>query len=290
MMMAHQLSEAPLDELSLETLSRSRHLLNRLINPLRNHVLPAPFLRWVTRRSRSPLVQESNLRPGGWRSMEIIYENAEPLDYVDRLAVRYNPLSIEARNRRRLVSGKLTDLICEHASQGPVTLLGVGAGPGRHVQEAIVNSRIDPQAISAFLVDLDDDAFEYGRQLARRNGIEACLHFLCGDARRIRDVLPSVSPQIVKLIGLIEYLSDAEVRVLLRALHQIMPAGGTLLTHGLVDTCHTGPFLARTFNLRLKQRTAADIHRLLEDCGFAPRECVETPLKVYPIVVALKPT
>src|SRR5207253_1774052 len=110
-----------------------------------------------------------------------------------------------------------------------------GAGPGRHVQSAIVDSRIEPARVSAYLIDLDDDAFGYGRALSERLGIAQSVHFLRGDARRIRECLPDVSADIVKLVGLAEYLSDAQLSELLAALREVMAPGASLLTHGLVD-------------------------------------------------------
>src|SRR5262249_45937815 len=165
---------------------------------------PAAWLRGRLRCSRSPLVAESFARPGGWRSMEIIYRNAEPVDWFDRQALRDNPISMAARNRRRIVTRKIAELIARYGDRSAVTIVGVGAGPGRHVQTAIVESGIDPARISAYLVDLDDDAFEYGRLLAARFEISRCVNFVKGDARRIREVLPAVAANIIKIVGLAE--------------------------------------------------------------------------------------
>ena len=51
--------------------------------------------------SRSPLIAETFRRPGSWQSMRIIYENAKPVDFMDRMALKNNPISVETRNRRR---------------------------------------------------------------------------------------------------------------------------------------------------------------------------------------------
>jgi SAM-dependent methyltransferase len=274
-------AEAPLECPSI--LQRAGYLIG---NPLKNFLLPAGWLRRQLRRSRSPLVAESFARPGGWRSMEIVYRNAPAVDWFDRQALCDNPISMAARNRRQIITEKIATLIADYGRESAVAIIGVGAGPGRHVQTAIVDSGIDRARISAYLIDLDDDAFEYGRALAGRLGIARCIHFLRGDARRIRETLPDISAQIVKVVGLAEYLSDTQLVELFRALREVVVPGGSLITHGLVDAHGTGRFLARMFNLRHTQRTERHMTALLKVAGFRVVECVVEPAHVYPIITA----
>ncbi|MGE5193644.1 MAG: class I SAM-dependent methyltransferase family protein [Deltaproteobacteria bacterium] len=273
---------------SLESPSLRQRAGYLLVNPWKNFLLPAGWLRKRLRRSRSPLVAESFVRPGGWRSMEIIYRNQEPVDWFDRQALRDNPISMAARNRRLIVTQKIAALIARYGRESPVTIVGVGAGPGRHVQTAIVDSGIDPARVRAHLIDLDDDAFEYGRALAARFEIDGCVRFIKGDARRIRETLPDVAAQIVKAVGLVEYLSDTQFVEMFRALRDILVPGGALVTHGLVDAHGTGPFLARMFDLRHKQRTERHMTALLTIAGFRVAECVIEPVGVYPIITAVR--
>ena len=274
-------AEAALESPSM--LQRAGYLLG---NPLKNFLLPAGWLRRQLKLSRSPLLAESFVRPGGWRSMEIVYRNATAVDWFDHQALRDNPMAMAARNRRKIITRKITHLIGDYGRASAVTIVGVGAGPGRHVQSAIVNSDIDPARITAYLIDLDDDAFDFGRALAGRLGIARCIHFLRGDARRIRETLPDVRAQIVKVVGLAEYLSDAQLVELFRALREVVAPEGSLITHGLVDAHGTGRFLARMFNLRHTQRTERHMTALLKVAGFRVAECVVEPAHVYPIITA----
>ena len=277
--------EPPVSLESPSALQRTGYLL---VNPWKNYLLPAGLLRKRLRQSPSPLVAESFVRPGGWRSMEIIYRNQEPVDWFDRQALRDNPISMAARNRRRIVTQKIAALIARYGKASNVTLVGVGAGPGRHVQTAIVESGIDPTRVSAFLIDLDDDAFEYGRALATRLEIDRCMHFIKGDVRQIRDSLPDVEAHVLKAVGLVEYLTDAQVVELFRALRNILVPAGSLITHGLIDAHGTGPFLARVFNLRHHQRSQRHMTALLKVAGFRVAECVTEPVGVYPIITAVR--
>jgi ubiquinone/menaquinone biosynthesis C-methylase UbiE len=219
--------------------------------------------------------------------MEITYRNDEPVDLVDRMALRSNPIAMAARNRRRIVTARLAALIARYGETAPVTVLGVGAGPGRHVQTAILDSGIDPGRVTAYLIDRDDDAFDYGRALAARLEISSSVHFVKGDAVRIRQTLPDVAAQVVKVIGLAEYLNDAELVALLAALRDVMAPNGSLITHGLVDVYRTARFLARVFNLRHHKRNARKMTTLLEASGFRIVDCVTEPVGVHPIITAV---
>lgn len=219
--------------------------------------------------------------------MEIIYRNHEPLDWFDRQALRDNPISMAARNRRRIVTARLAELIREYGERGPVSLLGIGAGPGQHLQHALVDSAVPSTQASIWLVDLDPDAFGYGRRLAASLGIPGAVHFLQGDARAIRDVLPGTRMEIVKLVGLVEYLSDREVSELLRSLRGIISRGGALVTHGLTDPHGCSRFLERVFGLRHWKRSARQMSALLKASGFQVVNCVTEPVGVYPILTAM---
>lgn len=273
----------------LEALSIAQRTRGLLLNPWKNFLLPARILqRWMG-STPSPLVAESFLRPGGWRSMELVYANAQPLDWLDRLALCDNPMSMASRNRLRIVVARLASLIARYAAEAPVTVLAVGAGPGRHVQTAITNSGVESGRVTAHLINLHDDAFAYGRALSRRLGIEDRIHFHQGDARRIREILPDRAVQVVKLVGIVEYLTDAKFLELLGAVRGIMAPGATLVTHGLVDPHGGARFRARVFHLRHRQRTARQMQSLLSFAGFGPIECATEPVGIYPILTAVRP-
>ena len=115
----------------LESPSMIRRLGWMMTNPWKNTLLPAAFLRWLLSRSRSPLIAESLARPGGWRAMEIIYAQAPAVGWLDRQALHDSAVCMAARNRRRIVTGILTQLLAGTPTDFPITMLGIGAGPIR---------------------------------------------------------------------------------------------------------------------------------------------------------------
>lgn len=274
------------DGLKFEVLPTAQCILMSVLDPLRNHLLPASLLKRIANRSHSPLIQETIARPGGWRSMNIVYANQRPIDWMDRLAVRYNPISMDTRNRRKLVTAKLTEIIKGVTSERPIHLLGIGAGPGLQLQDSVVRSGLTADQVRIWLIDRDADAFSYGRQCAHERGLERSVEFLQGDAREIRAVLPNVVPHVIKIVGLLEYLNDDHALRLFTAMRDVIHPDGKLLTHGLVDRYKSGVFLSRAFGLKHVQRTASDVQQLLSSAGFKTTGVFETPMQIYPVVVA----
>ncbi|QDV53110.1 class I SAM-dependent methyltransferase family protein [Gimesia fumaroli] len=272
----------------LEAMPLSLRIGGWVANPYKNYLLPVTWLQRLLKSSQSELLAETFRRPGGWRTMEMMYRNREPVDSLDRQALQDNPIARASRNRLQLVTQKLMELMRQYAETEKVTVVGVGAGPGRHVQTAISRLNFNADQIAAYLIDLDDDAFEYGHHFSQQLGIADGIHFLQGDARQIHKVLPEVKPHIVKLIGLVEYLDDAQFSELLGALHKVMLPGGTLITHGLVDPYNGSPFLKRVFGLQHVKRSANDIKRLLESAGFRTLDQITEPMQIYPVITVVK--
>ena len=277
-----------LAEQAFEVPSSGQQFGYRILNPFKNVLIPSALLRALMRSSRSKLIEESFISPGGWRSMELLYRNAAPVDWLDRQALRDNPISMAARNRRKVVTNKLVQLINDQPSDEHVTLLGIGSGPGWHIQTAIADSKIEDSRVTAYLVDLADDAFSYGQLIASHFGIADSVQFLMGDARKIDETLPGVHVNIVKLVGIIEYLNDEQLTELLTAVRDVMVPEGRLLTHGLVDRYGTAPFLARVFNLQHRQRDDKALTEILTRCGFRILECEYEPSGIHPIVIAAR--
>ncbi|MDA0834169.1 MAG: class I SAM-dependent methyltransferase family protein [Planctomycetota bacterium] len=281
---AHDNSIIP--TLDVETISPSQRFVSALMNPWKNRLLPAGVLRRLLKNSKSPLLAESFQRPGGWRSMQIIYRNDPPVDWFDDQALRTNPVSIASRNRCRIVIQKLSRAIAEIERGIPVNVVGIGSGPGVQIQSAIVNSGIDVDRVTAYLIDLDDDARDFGESVAEQLGLEGCVHFRTGDARQISNVLPDIQAHIAKLVGIVEYLNDEQLLTMLKAVASIMVPNGVLVTHGMVDALNTSRFLTRVFDLTHQHRSAEHMIGLLESAGFRCTDCTVEPTGTYPILTA----
>lgn len=276
-----------IDGIEYEVLTPAQVWVKRLlINPIMNYVLPKSLIMYGIEKSRSQLLKESVLRPGGWRSMEISYDNNPHADWVDRIALKFSTLPMSLRNRRKLVSKVICDLIHKYADEGHVNILGVGAGTGTNVMYGMKMS--GKKNVSAHLIDLDSDAFEYGQNLCKKYGLhEDAVSFIEGDAVDIKSTV-KIAPQIVKLVGIIEYLTDDQVLALLKVSSDALPKGGSILSHSITPNHGVDRFTRRIFNLQLRYRSDKRVMELLQQSGFGNFRVWHEPLGVYSIIVGEK--
>lgn len=273
------------DGLEYEVYSQRELLIRNLTNPIRN-LVPTWCLRRLMQRSKSPVIQEMFQRPGGWRAIELCYKNAPPVDWLDKIAVKSNVMAMANRNRRKYVVRQISRLLQDHAHRPLVNVLGIGAGPGLHIQDAIVRAGLKPESVQGCIVDLDPGAFAHGEEQAKLRGLSGRIRYIQGDARDVRTLLPDTRFHVVKVIGLIEYLSDAEVRELFRVIHGVMHEDGEILTHGIQDPYNGGALMRRTLGLKHIYRSGEQVQALLTEAGFADTRITHIPLRMYPMLQA----
>ncbi|MDD5557515.1 MAG: class I SAM-dependent methyltransferase family protein [bacterium] len=275
-----------IDGIRYETLPLIQRIVNRaVINPLINYIVPARVLRDFLRGSGSPLVLESIMRPGGWRAMKITYENGEPTGFVDRRILKDAILTLSARNRRRMAVRSIGKLIERYSTGGDVHIVGIGTGPGFNVLEAMVDAKTD--RVFAYCIDEDTDAFSFGEKLAERMGLRGRVRYIAGNAINLEHLL-DVVPHIVKMVGILEYLTDDQVRALLRVSHRALPRGGSVLVNSMISSHGVDRYLRRVFNWHLNYRSPEAIMRLFEESGFGNCSVRSDPLGVYGIIDASK--
>jgi len=268
-----------ISDIKFERHGTARRALKALvIDPVANY-LPAGLFKAMLRFGKSELAAANWADPGGWRSMVISY-GGRPKKLADRLLVGGGTMPMALRNRKRLGSRILARLIGESPSN-PVHVLCLGAGPGQIITDAMLEAGRDARAT---LVDLSSDAFEYGRELARGKGLLEKMRFVIGDAREVKTMLDQ-APDVVKMIGICEYLSDDQIVLIAQSVAAIMPAGGAIVCNSLSKAHGTDRFFRRVFGLHMNHRSPRQMQELMNQAGFAGFESVPEPLGVYHVIV-----
>jgi hypothetical protein len=250
-----------------------------LVNPMANY-LPAGWLRGLLRFGKSELAAANWGDPGGWRSMVITYE-ATPRRLAAKVLGRAGAMPVALRNRRRLAGAVLADQIDRSPSPAPHVLC-LGAGPGYIIADALLKAR---KCAHATLVDLSGEAFEFGQRHARQLGLADRMTFIQGDARDIHALLDQ-PPDVVKMLGLCEYLTDEQIVTIVTAIAGSTPPGTPLVTNTLSAAHGTDRFFRRVFGLHMNHLDACAIGRLLNQAGFEQTEALAEPLGVYHVIVA----
>lgn len=256
-----------------------RALGKAFFNPIAN-VLPPAMLRAALKFGKSELALANWKDPGGWRSMVISY-NGRPHQLADKILVSGGKMSRALRNRRRLAGAVIAKLIDESARK-PAHVLCLGAGPGHIISDALCKAK---SPATATLVDISSDAFAYGQELSRKLGLADRMKFILGDAREVKGMLAQ-PPDVVKMLGLCEYLTDEQIRSIVRAIAEVMPKGSAIVTNSLSDAHGTDPFFRRVFGLNMIYRTPRQLQELIEPSGFGDYQLLAEPLGVYSVMVA----
>jgi SAM-dependent methyltransferase len=247
-----------------------------LIDPLANY-LPASLFRGLLKFGKSEMAAANWADPGGWRSMVISY-NARCPQIADKVLIGQGVMAMALRNRRKLTARLLRQFI--EAGTPPVHVLCLGAGPGHIIVEALATAKVRGEAT---LVDLNSDAFEYGRALAEQNGVADRVRFIQGDVRDVRSMLDK-PPAVVKMIGICEYLTDEQIVGIASAVREVMPPGSPIVFNNLTMRHGNDRFFRRVLGLHMYHRSVAELTALMRQAGFDGFEVHDEPLGVYSVI------
>lgn len=285
-------SSTAISATALETLSGAESVLAKLKAPFLDWLIPAAALKSVIFRSRSPLVKAQREGPGGWRAMELVYQNAAPVDWIDRMALTGNAYARAARNRRKVVIQLLTKLVDEvpsRSEQDPIVILNLGSGTGTHVRSVLAELAGKGPAVRGILLDRNAEGLAEGQRLAANAGLLHSIQCLQGDAREFERLCPGVKPDIIEIIGLIEYLSDQELAVMFQCAAALLRPGGAIIVNAMRDTHGGARLFERVFRLRMTMRDTATMSRALSVAGFRVTETITEPVRIHTLIVARKP-
>lgn len=267
------------NDIQFERVGLVRKVMRRaIINPLANY-LPASWLKALLKYGESELAQANWDDPGGWKSMVVSYHGC-PEKLADKLLVGLGAMSMALRNRRRLAGRILTKLI-EETGRDEVYVLCLGAGPGQIIIDAMQAARC---ATYATLVDLSSDAFDYGKQLSESCGLLERMRYIQGDVRDIGDMLDH-RPDVVKMLGICEYLTDEQIVDIAKAVAKLMHPGSSIVFNSISYAHGNDRFLRRVFGLHMNHRSPQQLQDLMAQAGFKDFMAYQEPLGVYQVIV-----
>jgi len=269
-------------DLEFERIGPLRRALKRyLIHPFGNY-FPAAAIRTALRVLRSELAHANWTDPGGWQSMVISYQDRRKR-IADKLLCTLGTIPMALRNRRKLAARVLARLIDQAAGEPPQVLC-LGAGPGHIISDALRQSH---RSAHATLVDLNAEACEYGRRLAHSDGHGEKMRFILGDILHVGTMLDR-PPDVVKMLGICEYVPDGPLGDILRTVSDVMPPGSTIVFNSLSDAHGTDRFFRRVFGLHMIHREPEALQALMRPAGFGDFVALPEPLGVYHVIIGHK--
>jgi SAM-dependent methyltransferase len=171
----------------------------------------------------------------------------------------------------------------------PLQVLSIAGGSSRSIIQTIVDLRIDgwELAVEVVILDKDRSALDVGACVAREAGVSSHFRWLCGSAQNLGTLLPEARFDIIEVVGLVDYFSDARIIRLLKDARTVMTDGAVLIAANVMPNSEM-PFVHKTGWPRMVYRTPSVFRRLFDACGFAETEFVVEPLKVHCIAIARK--
>lgn len=269
--------------LKLEKSSWFDSLLKTLIiNPVLNFIFGPSVVGFFKKVTRNQIL--ANLHgPGSWQSMLAHYD-AAPKSMFDFMIDRYIAFPSALRNRQKLVVSALTQLIEAYGKNEPVNLLAIGCGSANNILKAIKLEKSKLNGLKAQLFDFNEDALIEGRSKARELGLEKDVDFVCSDANHVEEKV-AAPPQIVKMIGLIEYLSDENVIRLFQSIKKFRSPASSILISSIEPRHGIERFLRRTLNFNLNYRSPEKLKQLLSGIGYTKFNTFSEPTGIFNVIV-----
>lgn len=172
--------------------------------------------------------------PGGFATYPVHNPDVRNLsdghrvDYVTRNLFRHTPDAIGLRSRAYAMTWYIYARFGKR--KDPVRWLSIAAGTGQPTFDATRLFAIPPKL---YLTDVNSEILTFARRLSKKYGLtddQLTTDTLdVSDRKALKTKLKEVNPDVVEMMGLMEYLDDQAAVTLMRALLPSLPKGAVFL-------------------------------------------------------------
>lgn len=268
--------------MELEYPSKLQRNIKRVIDPIVNNV--PPFLMKALLGFRCETARLNWKDPGGWKTM-LMYYDKDSKYLADIIITKCSYIGMGLRNRRKIAAKAIADCLNKSNKIDPHVVC-LGAGPGTIISDALHMCN-KPDAV-ATLVDKNPDSFEYARERARHLGLENRMKWITTDATTTAGWILEKDTDILKMIGICEYLSDEKIISILSDASSFMPTGAKVVINSISNVHGNDKFFRRVLGINLIYRTPKQIIELVESCGFSWYMLQQEPTGIFDVIVLEK--
>lgn len=231
------------------------------------------------------------LRRGGgtWRALQALYENHAAQNGSGRFNRFWcNLRNAQAvRNRLRIVKRELPAVI-RGLGKTEVRILEVAAGSAIGLLETMATLQAEGITVCALLLDLDPTALEYSSALAERMGLGNQVQTICDNAARVLRVASTFKPDVIEMVGFLDYFSDERARKLFRHIWTSLPEYGRFVTANIMPNSEAFVVHGLFRWPAMVYRTPAALRSLLDEAKFIHIQTYTEPLGIHTLAVAEK--
>jgi len=199
--------------------------------------------------------------------------------------ILFNARSI--RTRLRIVEEELEKAI-RTLDKERVNVLSLGSGSARAVIETLQKLHGSPQ-VEAWLIDMSRRSLEYSKKLAGENGIASQMKWLRDYAQNIDKHCKKWTPDVVEMVGLLDYYPEEQAVDLIAKIHDSLNPGGCLITCNIRPNFER-PFVTKGIGWPLIYRSPDELAEIIMKGGFRQEQMrlVYEPYRIHGLAIAQK--
>lgn len=226
-----------------------------------------------------------------WRALDIIYnhnfgQKKGLRGFVDDFWI--GMINAQAvRNRLKLVKQEIRRAILRFSNHREVRILSLAAGSAQGVIEVMAELKKEGIRVRALLLDIDQTALDYAKQLACKYGVGDQIETVKASATQVARVSKGFKPQIIEMLGLLDYIPQDKAIRLVRKIRDSLESKGIFLTCNVRHNPEQH-FLKWVINWSMIYRTPAELTEIVSEAGFRDSRLVYEPLKIHGLVIAQK--
>lgn len=195
-----------------------------------------------------------------------------------------NPRAL--RNRLKLFEKILRNEIKNRHFKGEIRILSLGSGSARGVIETIAYN--EKKSVRALLIDKDINAIEYSKELAKDFKVQDSIQYSLQSIQNSFATIRDFKPDIVEMVGILDYLNDERVIHILNELFSILDQSSTVIIANINRNLEES-FISRTVKWRMIHRTPTDLYNLISKTKYENNfKIIYEPLMVHGVAILRK--
>lgn len=240
----------------------------------------------------SSVCRELKENAQGWRALDILYnyEFGEIKGFEGKITDFWlkTPNAQAMRNRLKLLKQCLQEELEKlFEKTSDVRLISVASGSAQGIIDVIQKFKQKGLSIKVILLDLDLSALEHSKILAKKAGVIEQIKFVNKNARELEEVVKDFNPQIIEVVGFLEYRPQGRAIELARRIYNLLGQGGVFLTSSISPNFES-LFLRYVANWPMIYRNLKQFKEMLIKGGFKDFKIVYEPLKIQKIAICRK--
>ena len=240
------------------------------------------------------LLKEIKENAAKWRALDIIYNHIQYIEEknfkgLEKLVTKFflgmrNAQAV--RNRKKLVALEISKLIAKiyNETKTPVKICSIASGSAQAVLEGV---KIHNIPVKIFLLDINKDALKHSVKLAKKEGLESCLVTIRGSATNLEKLFLTIKPDIVEMVGFLDYRPNEKATLLLNRIYKNMENGSYFLTGNIIPN-REKLFLKAIINWKMIYRKPKKLKEVIEKAGFRRNNILVESLGIHSIAVCKK--